>query len=272
MIPSGLEASIALVRHGESVLITESRFQGQADSPLSATGERQATLVGSRIAQPHRSPALPLPRRPPLEVVHSPLRRAAQTARAIGDAIAEASGSAAALRPEPGLAEIAQGAWEGLHRDEVEAGWQDLLTRWRRSPTEAEAPGGERLVDVPARVLPALAGIVERLGAAGGLAAPDAPRRTRAATGGYPAAIAPDTPWSVVVGHDGVFKVLLLTLFDLPLERFWSFPFALCGITVVELRDGRPILRAHNVTEHLAPLLEERALAVSEDREKTGAL
>ena len=74
------------------------------------------------------------------------------------------------------------------------------------------------------------------------------------------------------MGHDGVFKVLLLTLFDLPLERFWGFPFALAGVTVIEIRDGRPILRAHNVTEHLAPLLEERALAVSEEREKTGAL
>ena len=89
---------------------------------------------------------------------------------------------------------------------------------------------------------------------------------------GYPGRSRPDTPWSIVVGHDGVFKVLLLTLFELPLERFWSFPFALCGITVIEIRAGRPILRAHNVTEHLAPLLEERSLAISEAREKTGAL
>jgi len=43
-------------------------------------------------------------------------------------------------------------------------------------------------------------------------------------------------------------------------------------ITVIELRAGRPVLRAHNITEHLAPLLEERSLAVSEAREKTGAL
>ncbi len=54
-------------------------------------------------------------------------------------------------------------------------------------------------------------------------------------------------PWSVIVGHDGVFKVLMLTLFDLPLERFWMWSFELCGITVVELRAGRTILRAHNL-------------------------
>ena len=49
-----------------------------------------------------------------------------------------------------------------------------------------------------------------------------------------------------------------LTLLDLPLERFWTFPFALCGITVVEFRDGRGILRAHNLVEHLAPLCADR--------------
>jgi broad specificity phosphatase PhoE len=79
-------------------------------------------------------------------------------------------------------------------------------------------------------------------------------------------------PWSVLVAHDGVFKVVLLTLLGLPLRSFWAFPFALCGITIVELRGGRVALRAHNLTDHLAPLLEERALAVSEARERTGAL
>lgn len=48
--------------------------------------------------------------------------------------------------------------------------------------------------------------------------------------------------------------------------------FDLCGITVIELRGGRPIVRAHNLTEHLAPLLDERAQQVSEERQRTGAL
>jgi broad specificity phosphatase PhoE len=81
-----------------------------------------------------------------------------------------------------------------------------------------------------------------------------------------------DGPWTIVVAHDGVFKVLLLTLFELPLARFWLFPFALAGISVVEMRGGRPTLRAHNLTEHLAPLLDERAREAAEERERTGAL
>jgi hypothetical protein len=65
---------------------------------------------------------------------------------------------------------------------------------------------------------------------------------------------------------------VLLTLFGLSLDRFWTFPFALCGISIVELLDGRARLRAHNLTDHLAPLLEERAQEISEERERLGAL
>ena len=114
-------------------------------------------------------------------------------------------------------------------------------------PTEAWAPGGESLAEV----------------AGAGPAGPRDGPRAASPSAGSPATPtdpvagyggrARDRPWSILVGHDGVFKVALLTLFDLPLERFWMWSFDLCGITVVEFRAGRPVLRAHNLTEHLAP-------------------
>jgi broad specificity phosphatase PhoE len=76
----------------------------------------------------------------------------------------------------------------------------------------------------------------------------------------------------MVVGHDGVFKVALLTLFDLPLDRFWMWSMDLCGISVIEFRAGRPVLRAHNLTAHLAALTDEQALAELEERSRSGAL
>ncbi len=88
---------------------------------------------------------------------------------------------------------------------------------------------------------------------------------------GYRAA-PPDEPWSIVVGHDGVFKIALLALFDLPLERFWMWSMDLCAMTVVELRAGRPVLRAHNLTAHLAGLLDDEAQAELDDRSRSGAL
>ena len=51
-----------------------------------------------------------------------------------------------------------------------------------------------------------------------------------------------------------MFKIALLALFGLPLERFWMWSMDLCGITVVEFRAGRAVLRAHNLTDHLALL------------------
>ena len=239
-----------LLRHGESTFIVEGRFQGAADSPLSPLGERQAALAAARLADPGRSPALPIPPIPPLEIVHSPLGRAAATARAVGEAIAAREG-AVPIRPEPGLAEIGQGRWEGAHRSRIEAEDGDLLSAWRREPLVANAPGGERVLDAAVRVRGALEGVVGRLAEAGrGRAPGDRPP----AVAGYPGPAVADAPWTLLVAHDGIFKVALLTLLDLPLDRFWTFPFALCGITVVELRDGRGILRAHNLTEHLGPL------------------
>ena len=79
-IPPGLDATLVLVRHGESEYIVEGRFQGQADTPLTARGRRQAELAAERLARPHDRPALPVPDGPPLEIVHSPLARTALTA------------------------------------------------------------------------------------------------------------------------------------------------------------------------------------------------
>jgi hypothetical protein len=49
----------------------------------------------------------------------------------------------------------------------------------------------------------------------------------------------------------------------------------LCAITVVEFRAGRSVLRAHNLTAHLAPLDMDREAAAraaaSDERERSGA-
>ena len=79
--------------------------------------------------------------------------------------------------------------------------------------------------------------------------------------------------WSLLVGHDGVFKVVLLALLDLPLERFWSFAFGLTGITIVGIHDGVVVLQAHNLLDHLAPLQDAGPGDDEEaDRAASGAL
>jgi broad specificity phosphatase PhoE len=270
-IPEGLDATLVLVRHGESEWIREGRFQGQAETPLSGLGLRQAALAGDRLAQPHASPALPVPGGCPVEIVHSPLARTAATAQAVADAIAHIAGPSAApvpVRPEPGILELCQGDWEGVTQDEIAHRWPSELSAWRHRPWESVAPGGETLAEVQARVRPALGRVLERLGR-------DYPRGTfdRPQVGGYAGVGAGhDQPWSILVGHDGVFKVVMLTLFGLPLTQFWMFSLGLTGMSVVEFRGGRPVLRAHNLTAHLAPLDDERGREAAEQRARSGAL
>lgn len=271
IIPAGLDAVLAFVRHGESQWVAEGRFQGRGDPPLSELGQRQGLLTARRIARRARRPALPLPSGPPRNIVHSPLARAAATAALIARAVSAGRGDDAVTDPipvrhEPGFTEIGQGEWEGLPATDVVARWGELLERWRTDPLAAWAPGGEAIAEVELRVRAALRELLEDLAEA----APPS-KGTRSQVLGY-GELASDEPWSIVVGHDGVFKVTLLTLLDLPLARFWILPFALCGITIVEIRNGRPRLRLHNATDHLSSLETEAQRAAAEARRSAGAL
>ncbi len=272
IVPPGLDATLVLLRHGESEWVAQGLFQGQGDSPLSPTGRRQASLAAERLAHAHRPPALPVPTGAPVSIVHSPLLRTTETAALVAAAIAgpEGLGAPAAVRADAGFLEIGQGEWEGVASSTVAERWKDVLDGWRDDPLTAWAPGGESLPEVDARARVALSRLLGELAAA---SPEDAVERSHVL--GY-ADLPSNEPWSIVVGHDGVFKVALLALLDLPLSRFWTFPFALCGITVVELRGGRPRLRLHNATDHLAQLESEAeaqaARIAAAQRGRTGAL
>jgi broad specificity phosphatase PhoE len=249
LIPSGLDGTLVLCRHGETTWIRENRFQGAADPPLSQHGERQAAALADRLADVARPPALPVPAGPPTYIRCSPLRRA----RATGDAIAEGRPGGPRAVPDPALRELAQGAWEGQTLAQIVATDGERLAGWRRDPLTTWAPGGESLPDADARVRPALHDLLAALGSGRPPGSPDRPQ-----VPGMPMDRRRDHPWAVVVGHDGMLKIALLALLDLPLARYWSFPFELCGITVVEVLAGRPRLVAHNLVDHLPGLDDGR--------------
>jgi broad specificity phosphatase PhoE len=113
---------LLLVRHGESTWNAVSRWQGQADPPLSPFGERQAEDAGALLAEIAEFTA----------VWASNLVRARRTA----DLIAKHLGIAY-VREEPRLRERDVGAWSGLTRDEIEERWPGYLAA-RRSPPDFE--------------------------------------------------------------------------------------------------------------------------------------
>ena len=274
LIPEGLDATLVLLRHGESEWIREGRFQGQAETPLSDTGRRQAALAGARLAAPHASPDAPGPRQPPAR--DRPLAAGAHDrdggAGRGGDRRGRCRGRRRRTRARAARARDRSRSARATGRARPTTRSPAAGPRSSRhggaGPTRRGHPAASRWPRSRRAARPALAAILERLGR-------DYPRGSldRPQVGGYRGA-GPDArqPWSILVGHDGVFKVVLLTLFDIPLSRFWTFSFALCGISVVEFRGGRAVLRAHNLTEHLAPMLDEEAQAEAEARTRSGAL
>jgi broad specificity phosphatase PhoE len=113
---------ILLVRHGESTWNAQSRWQGQADPPLSPFGERQAEDATVRLAQVAAVTA----------VWVSDLVRARRTGELIAQRL-----DLDAVREEPRLRERDVGAWSGLTRAEIEQRWPGYLAA-RRSPPDFE--------------------------------------------------------------------------------------------------------------------------------------
>ncbi|MFN8624846.1 MAG: histidine phosphatase family protein [Candidatus Binatia bacterium] len=128
-------ARLILVRHGESEGNRDRTFTQDAEVPLTATGRGQAHATAGRIVRLYR----------PTRIVASPLARAWQTAEIL----------AAALRlevqPEVALREQSFGVFAGQPYAVMlsDAAYHEG-PRWHWRP-----PGGESLVDVCQRAVPA---------------------------------------------------------------------------------------------------------------------
>jgi len=141
---------ILLARHGETPWNAEGRYQGKRDIALSETGERQARLLGERLA------GLGITR-----AVASPLSRARRTAElALGDT------RASMLSLDEGLMEIGHGDWEGLLAAEIRSRAPEMLAAWREAPETVQMPGvgGESIGQVLERAWPAFARACDGLG------------------------------------------------------------------------------------------------------------
>jgi broad specificity phosphatase PhoE len=126
--------SLFLVRHGQSTWNAESRWQGQADPPLSELGEHQARAAAERLAAGEAIAA----------VWSSDLVRARGTAETLAGHL----GLPVLL--DRRLRERDAGEWTGLTRAEIEARYPGALAA-RRSP-----PGFEQDEPLLGRVMPAL--------------------------------------------------------------------------------------------------------------------
>jgi broad specificity phosphatase PhoE len=138
---------LIVVRHGRTAWNAEGRFQGWADPPLDAEGQRQSVETAAALSiRLHGQP---------VRVVTSDLRRAAGTAAVVAAALDAQVTATAELR------EVDVGTWEGMTRAEVGARFPNELRRWsdgedlRRGGGETRAESGVRVARCVARLLAA---------------------------------------------------------------------------------------------------------------------
>ena len=129
---------LILLRHGQTTANAQALLQGHMNLPLDPVGERQAQRSGEYLRSAF----------PNALVISSPLTRAHQTASAVS----------ADVVVDERFIELDYGQWDGIPLTDVDAqSWAD----WRADPS-FRPPGGETLVELDARVRPALDELSER--------------------------------------------------------------------------------------------------------------
>lgn len=203
---------LLLVRHGESVGNVEHRIQGQLDSPLTDRGKRQAEAIASRVALEGNIDAL----------YSSPLRRALDTARAIGRRVG--------LEPSlvDDLMEINVGEITGMH-------WEEFASRWPEKASHVDAgsdgyrwPGGESQQELAERA----ARVMDKI--------------TRSHGSGT----------VVVVSHSGTLRFAVAHLMRGTEFGHQDHRFDNCTITEVVLDNGTSSIACANDSSHLAEIEE----------------
>ncbi|GAA3652569.1 histidine phosphatase family protein [Nonomuraea antimicrobica] len=193
---------IVCLRHGQTLWNVEQRFQGHSDIPLDETGAAQAARAASLLGSLR-----------PTMIVSSDLQRANDTALALGRVVGLDVAVDKAFRERGG------GQWEGLTRGEIATRWPDEYAAW-------EAPDGELVTDVAARVATAM-----RLWA------------TRVDDDGL----------LVVVSHGAALRLGICELLGLP-EPLWPALGGLGNCSWSVLQEGR---KGWRLLEHNAGTLPE---------------
>ena len=207
--PSAPPTTTLLLRHGQTALSVEKRFSGVGDPELTGTGLAQAAAAAERLAGCGA-----------VAVVHSPLRRARQTAQAAADAIG------APLVEEPGLQETDFGDWDGYTFAEVRERWPAELDAWLAS-TAIAPPHGESFDATTVRVRQARDRVLSRFGG----------------------------QTVLLVSHVTPIKTLLRLALDAPPSALYRMHLDLASVSTVQwFADGPAVVRSLNDTGHLPDL------------------
>ncbi|MDJ0394531.1 histidine phosphatase family protein [Rhodococcus sp. G-MC3] len=190
-----VKRQLILLRHGQTEYNATDRMQGQLDTDLTELGCSQAKAAAAELAT-----------RAPVRIVSSDLKRAYETAVALGEA------SNLSVGVDERLRETHLGEWQGLTHLDVDALSPGARLAWRADATIAP-PSGESRIDVARRSVP----VVEEL----------ARELTEWGADGASGPV-------VLVAHGGLIAALTAALLDLPVDR-WPVLGGLSNTSWVQL-------------------------------------
>lgn len=130
------ETTVYFIRHGECDGNRDKRIRGCVDFPLNGNGVKQARALAARLKNAGIS-----------AVVTSPLARAFETARILGEAV----GAEPVVKE--GFRNICFGLWENRLQNDIMREFPEEWHTWTTRPEELRVAGAENLFDVRARSL-----------------------------------------------------------------------------------------------------------------------
>lgn len=191
-----------LIRHGQVANHHEYRYNGHFDVDITSTGVEQMTRVSDFLAS-HTVDA----------VYSSDLQRTVKGARIIGRRLGREPVMSRALR------ELNLGRWEGLTRAEAVAKYPDDAGFNFQDIATSRIKEGESLLELRARVIPALEGMLARHSGEA----------------------------VCVVAHGGVNRVILSEAMRLPLENFFRIEQDYGCLNIIDyLEDGMKVVKLLN--------------------------
>lgn len=191
-----------LIRHGQVANHHEYRYNGHFDVDITPTGVEQMNRLSDFLAN-----------EPIKSMYSSDLQRAVKGARIIGKRLG--------LNPVMvnSLREIHLGRWEGLTREEAAALYPEEADFSFKDLATSKVQGGESLVDLRARVIPAFTEIIER-------------HRGEAVC---------------ILAHGGVNRVILSEVLGLDIRNFFRIEQDYGCLNVIEYyNDGMQVVKLLN--------------------------
>ena len=154
--PSESEATLLLVRHGETIWNAAGRWQGLADPGLTERGYDQARALAERLHAERADRRLDARASAWTRIIASDLERARETAAVLARKLD------LAVETDLRLRELDVGDWSGRTRAEIESDDASALARFDSGDPHAPAGGAETRAKLALRVRECVAALAER--------------------------------------------------------------------------------------------------------------